>query len=96
MLSAVLVTNQEWDLGRLAVFECEEKQPKSWRMALLERKECSSRQEMTIAFGYYLTGIKFLADAAAGQETESNLLNVSEEKCDYLGPNCSRITLRDA
>ena len=65
-------------------------------MALLWRKELSSRVELSSVFGYYINAIKFLATAAVNPESEeAKQLKVPEEGWDYLGPNCSKITFRD-
>ena len=96
LLAAVLVTDEHWNKGRFAVFVCEKKRPISWRMALLWRKELSSRVELSSVFGYYINAIKFLATAAVNPESEeTKQLKVPEEGWDYLGPNCSKITFRD-
>lgn len=96
LLAAVLVTNEHCDKGRFAVFICEKKKPTSWRMALLWRKELSSRVELSSVFGCYISAIKFLATAAVDPDSEqAKQLKVPEERWDYLGPNCSKVTFRD-
>jgi len=92
-LVAVIVASREWDKGRIAVCVCERNQQGSWRMALPWRKEFQSRIELSVSFGYYINGLKYIAEAGAALNEESNLLTIPGERWERLGPNCSKIII---
>ena len=89
LLLCVLVANRTWTLGRLAIFVCEPKKAnKGWRMALLWRKEMEDLESMSNAFGCYASVVEYLVQ-------EGGRLEETDEVWQYLGPNCSRVTLKE-
>ena len=91
LLLCVLVTNRKWTVGRLAVFVGEPREhDNKWRIAMLWRKELHSLQEISDAFGGYVNSLRYFT-----QLDESHSLQLGEEWL-YMGPNCAKVTLRDA
>lgn len=85
LLLCVIVMTRDRSKGRIAMFACEPKKDEEWRMALLWRKE-AAKEEISQAFGYFVAAIKYMAD------NEFNL-DVEEEEWEYMGPNCSKVTV---
>jgi hypothetical protein len=89
LVLCVVVVNRQRTFGRVAVFACEPNENiNCWRMALLWRKEGHAKQ-ISVAFGYYIESIKFMG------KHDFNL-DVEDEKWTYMGPNCSKVTVRDS
>jgi len=86
LLLCVIVTNRARTFGRIAVFACEPKDSTgNWRMALMWRRE-GKMQVLSQAFGYFISAVKVL--------TENNFhLPVEGEEWNYMGPNCSKVTI---
>ena len=92
LLLCVLVTNRTWLLGCLAVFIGEPRKfDEKWRIAMLWRKELSSLQRISDAFGGYVNS---LTVRYFTQLDESHSLQLGEEWV-YMGPDCTKVTLRD-
>lgn len=85
LLLCVIVMTRDRSKGRIAMFACEPKKDGEWRMALLWRKE-AAKKKISEAFGYFVAAIKYMAD------NEFNL-NVEDEEWEYMGPNCSKVTV---
>ncbi|KAL3908924.1 MAG: hypothetical protein SGILL_008295 [Bacillariaceae sp.] len=85
LLLCVIVTNRARNFGRIAIFACEPKKNGHWRMALMWRKE-GRIIDISRGFGLYIAAIQFL--------TEKDFdLSVDGEKWNYMGPNCSKVTV---
>jgi hypothetical protein len=89
LVLCVVVLNRQRMFGRVGVFACEPNENNNcWRMALMWRKEGDAKQ-ISVAFGYYIESIKFMAEHCFN-------LDVKDEKWTYMGPNCSKVTVRDS
>jgi len=90
LLCAIVMTRDR-EKGRIAMFACEPKKDKKdnkWRMALLWRKGAGGK-EISKAFGYFVAAIKYMAD-------KGFKFDVDHEAWEYMGPNCSKVTVRCA
>lgn len=85
LLLCVIVTNRARTFGRITIFACEPKKDGHWRMALMWRKE-GSKSDISRGFGLYIAAIKLLTDNDFD-------LSVDGEKWNYMGPNCSKVTM---
>ena len=86
LITGVLIVNDDWTRGRLALFACKPRGDKDLRMAMLWKTEVNTREALSDSFGYFTQGVKYLA-------RYGDKLKVNKNDWTYLGPNTVTVKL---